>query len=148
MFREPGRLTLPADPDAAEPILAEVLHGMKNLAPDDPIVAFTTGLLFRCVVVRKRTAPDAWTTFNAMSLLGGALPGQKKYADVEPLLLKGYEGMKAREKAIPPQGKVRLTEAMERLVQLYEQTGKKDEAARWRKDLESIKAVQKREKKP
>jgi hypothetical protein len=132
LFREPGRLTLPADPDAAEPILAEVLHGMKNLAPDDPIVAFTTGLLFRCVVVRKRTAPDAWTTFNAMSLLGGALPGQKKYADVEPLLLKGYEGMKAREKSIPPQAGTRIPEAIDRLIEFYTATNKPDEAKKWR----------------
>jgi hypothetical protein len=105
-------------------------------------------ILRECLAIREKKQPDAWTTFNTQSQLGDALLVQKKYADAEPLLLKGYEGMKAREKAIPPQGKVRLTEAMERLVQLYEQTGKKDEAARWRKDLESIKAVQKREKKP
>jgi hypothetical protein len=43
--------------------------------------------------------------------------------------------MKEREKTIPPQGKPRLPEAAERLVQLYEATGKKDEAAKWRKEL-------------
>src|SRR5208283_258415 len=36
----------------------------------------------------------------------------------EPLLLAGYEGMKQRGKTIPPQGKIRLPEAIERLVQL------------------------------
>jgi hypothetical protein len=35
-----------------------------------------------------------------MSTLGGALLGQQKYADAEPLLLKGYDGMKARENTI------------------------------------------------
>ena len=39
------------------------------------------------------------------SMLGGALLGQKKYAEAEPLLLAGYEGMKARADKIPPQGK-------------------------------------------
>ena len=68
--------------------------------------------------------------------------GQKKYADAEPLLLAGYEGMKQREKAIPPQGKIRIPEAIERLVQLYEATDKKDDAARWRKELEAIRAAQ------
>ena len=48
--------------------------------------------------------------------------------------------MKQREKTIPEQGKIRLPEAVERLVQLYEATGKKDEAAKWRKELEAIKA--------
>src|SRR5262249_18165086 len=99
--------------------------------------------------LRAKTEPNAWTTFNTQSMLGGALLGQQKYADAEPLLLKGYEGMKGREKTIPPQGKIRITEALERLVQLYEATGKKDEATKWRKELEATKAAQsKEEKKP
>jgi hypothetical protein len=64
-------------------------------------------------------------------MLGGALLGQKKYADAEPLLLAGYEGMKKQEAKIPPQGTGRLTEAVERLVQLYEATGKPDEVKKW-----------------
>ena len=75
-------------------------------------------------------------TFNTRSQLGGALLGQKKYTDAEPLLLQGYEGMKQREAKIPAVGKVRLTEALEWLVQLYEATGRKDKAAEWRKKLE------------
>ncbi|MHB8736664.1 MAG: hypothetical protein ACYC6M_15285 [Terriglobales bacterium] len=68
-----------------------------------------------------------------------ALLGGKKYADAEPLLLAGYEGMKKQQAKIPPQGKVRLTEAVERLVQLYEAMDKKDDAAKWRKELEARK---------
>jgi hypothetical protein len=45
--------------------------------------------------------PDAWNTFKAQSMLGGALLGQQKYAATEPLLLTGYEGMKKREARIP-----------------------------------------------
>ena len=75
--------------------------------------------------------------------------GQKNYADAEPLLLTGYEGMKQREKTIPEQGKIRLPEAVERLVQLFEATGKTVEAAKWRKELEAIKAgLKKVEEKP
>ena len=47
--------------------------------------------------------------------------------------------MKQREKTIPPRGRVRLTEALQRLVQLYDATGKKDDAAKWRKELEATK---------
>ena len=83
-------------------------------------------------------------TFNTESLLGGSLLGQKKYAEAEPLLLSGYAGLKEREKTIPPPGKVRLPEAAERLAQLYEATGKKDEAAKWRKELEAARAAQKK----
>jgi hypothetical protein len=69
-------------------------------------------------------------------MLGGALLGQKKYAEAEPLLLQGYEGMKQREARISATGKFGLTKALERLVQLYEATGQKDKAAEWRKKLE------------
>jgi tetratricopeptide (TPR) repeat protein len=93
-------------------------------------------LLRECWTLYQQKAPDAWFTFVTQSLLGGSLLGQKKYAEAEPLLLKGYEGMKQREKTIPLQGKTRLPEAVERLVQLYEATGKKDEAARWRTEVE------------
>jgi hypothetical protein len=92
-------------------------------------------VLRECLVIREKAEPDAWTTFNTKSMLGGALLGQKKYADAEPLLLAGYEGLKQREKTIPPQGNTRIPEAIERLVQLYEATGNKDAAAKWRKEL-------------
>jgi uncharacterized protein (DUF2384 family) len=62
-------------------------------------------------------------------------PGIANYADAEPLLLAGYERMKQREAKIPPQGKVRLTEAAERLVSVYDAWGKPAEAAKWRKVL-------------
>ncbi len=61
--------------------------------------------------------------------------GQKKFADAEPLILAGYEGMKARESKIPAPDTPRLTEAAERVVQLYEAWGKKDKAAEWRAKL-------------
>ena len=89
-------------------------------------------LLRECLAIREKAQPDFWATFNTQSSLGGALLGQQKYAEAEPLLLKGYEGMKAREKTIPPQGSVRIPEALDRLVELYTATGKPDEAKKWR----------------
>jgi hypothetical protein len=40
------------------------------------------------------------------------------------------------------QSKSRLRGALELLVQLYEATGNKDEAAKWRKELQSLPAKQ------
>ena len=105
-------------------------------------------LLRECLAIREKTQPDAWSTFNTQSSLGGALLGQKKYADAEPLLRAGYEGLKQREKTIPEQGKVRIPEAIERLVRLYEATGKKDDAAKWRKKLEEANVTPKPAAKP
>ena len=76
-------------------------------------------------------------------MLGNSLLGQKKYEDAEALLKEGYEGMKAREKTIPPQGQACLTEALEGLVQLYVVTSNTEEAERWRKELAGRKAPEK-----
>lgn len=55
------------------------------------------------------------------------------------VLLVGYEGMKQREANIPQEGMARLTEALERLAQLYDSWGKKDKADEWRKRWEAAK---------
>jgi eukaryotic-like serine/threonine-protein kinase len=96
--------------------------------------------LRECLTIREKALPDDWATSYARSLLGGALLGEQKFNDAEPLLLQAYEGMKQRQKMSPPQGKARMIEAGERLVRQYEATNKKDEAAKWRKDLDAIKS--------
>jgi hypothetical protein len=89
----------------------------------------------RCLERREKTQPDDWSAFNTRSQLGGTLVGQKKFAEAEPFILAGYEGMKAREAKIPATSKRRLTEAALRVVELYEDWGKKDRAAEWRSKL-------------
>jgi serine/threonine protein kinase/tetratricopeptide (TPR) repeat protein len=146
-YQEDGQL------DRAEPLYREFLEqARKQPGPDHP---YTAGLmdqlglnllrqkkhadaeplLRECLDIRAKKQPDGWLTFNTKSMLGGALLGQKKFAEAEPLLKDGYEGMKQRAAVIPPEGKARLAEALERLVRLYEATGKMEEAARWRKEL-------------
>ena len=71
--------------------------------------------------------------------------GQKKFADAEPLILAGYEGMMARHVKIPASGKPRLNDAAQRVVQLYEDWGKKDKAAEWRAKLAKAPAEAKRQ---
>ncbi len=58
-------------------------------------------VLRECLAIREKAQPDEWSTFNTRSLLGDSLLGQKKYAEAEPLIVSGYEGMKAREAKIP-----------------------------------------------
>jgi hypothetical protein len=104
-------------------------------------------LLRECLAIRVKTQSEHWTTFNTQSMLGGALLGQKQYADAEPLLLAGYAGMKKQDAKIPPQAKVRLVEAVERLVQLYEALDKQDEAAKWRAERQAIQSTEKQPEK-
>ena len=85
-----------------------------------------------CLRIRQEMMPDDWLTYNAMCLLGRSLAGQARFADAEPLLLDGHQGMIAREKSIPAPGKVRITEALDAIIQLYEDWDKPEEAQRWR----------------
>ena len=114
-----------------------VLLQLKAYAEAEP-------LLRECLAIREKTQPDLWNTFTAKSMLGEALRGEKKYAEAESLLIAGYEGMKQREATIPPQGKDRLPEALEHLVQFYEAIGKPDEAAKWRSKLETSSVTDRR----
>ena len=53
------------------------------------------------LAIREKSLPEEWSTSYTRSLLGGSLLGQGKFAEAEPLILSGYEGMKAREAKIP-----------------------------------------------
>ncbi|MGL4423971.1 MAG: tetratricopeptide repeat protein, partial [Gemmataceae bacterium] len=136
--------------EKAAPLLKDFTAGMRQQFPkDDPrLVRLLAGvslslikcdqcivaeeMLRECLTILEKKQPEVWTTFYTNSLLGGALLGQKKYADAEPLLLKGYEGMKTREKTIPPQGNSRIPEALDRLIELYTATNKPDEVKKYR----------------
>ncbi len=99
-------------------------------------------LLRECLTIREKTQPDVWSTFNTQSLLGAALLGQKKYGEAEPLLWKGFEGMKQREKTIPPPAITRLPEAIDRLVELFTATDKPNEVKTWQAERAKYPAAQ------
>ena len=101
-------------------------------------------VLGECLTMQNDLAPDEWQTFHIRSLLGGALLGQKKYDEAEPLLLAGYEGLKARVAKAPDDG-MGLSQAIERLVQLYTEWEKPDQAAAWQQKLDEYKNREKNE---
>jgi serine/threonine protein kinase/tetratricopeptide (TPR) repeat protein len=122
------RLKLPGDDLNVATTLASLGWGL--LETRQPAEA--EALLRESLAIREVKAPDAWSTFNTKSRLGGALMAQDKSAEAEPLLLGGYEGMKQREGAMRPREKRRLTEAAERLVRFYEATNQPEKAKVWR----------------
>jgi tetratricopeptide (TPR) repeat protein len=102
-------------------------------------------LLGRSLAIREKKVPDDWSTFSTKSALGAALMGQKQYDKAEPLLFDGYHGMRQREDKIPTTvRKNRLVDALDRLVQLYDNWNKPDEAAKWRKELDFRKSSDKK----
>jgi tetratricopeptide (TPR) repeat protein len=93
-----------------------------------------------CLAIREKAEPDAWTTYQARSLLGAVLLGRGRYADAEPLLRAGYYGLKQRADRIPPQARPRLGEALDRLIAWAEATGRGDEANAWREERAKLTA--------
>lgn len=123
-----ARAALPPGSPQLAGMLAQaglLLLKTKNWAEAEAVVR-------EALTIREAKEPDDWRTFNTKSMLGGALLGQKKYADTEPLLKAGYEGMKQRAEKIPPEGKDRLIEALDRLIELAEVTGKVQDAKMWK----------------
>ena len=82
----------------------------------------------------RKKQPDDWQGFRAESLLGSSLTGQKKYAEAEPLLLEGYQGMLARKDRMTAGDWYHLDRAREWIVQLYQAWGKPEKAAEWKKN--------------
>lgn len=85
--------------------------------------------------ILQRKEPNDHQTCDAQALLGRTLLAQGKYAEAEPLLLQGYDGMKRRAAGRSSDAQRQLRAAARALVQLYEAWGKPVQAAHWRQEL-------------
>jgi hypothetical protein len=109
-------------------ILATVFERQGKLADAEPQCR-------ECLAIFEAKSPDHYRVFEARGLVGACLLAQKKYADAEPLLLSGYEGLKAREDTAPKVIRLKLKPTLRDLVQLYEETGRPERAAEWKQKL-------------
>jgi tetratricopeptide (TPR) repeat protein len=107
----------------------EKMLGRKRQTDAEPI-------LRECLAILQKKMPGDWTRFHAQSLLGEALLAQKNYAEAEPVLIEGYDGLKARQGQIPPlYARHHVAEAGKRIVQLYEAWGRAEKVDEWRTKL-------------
>jgi serine/threonine protein kinase/tetratricopeptide (TPR) repeat protein len=86
---------------------------------------------------REKATPASWSRFDTQSMLGGALAGQRRYDEAERLILDGYDGMQKQASSIPAYNRDSLTDAGQRIVDLYTASGKPAQAAEWRNRLAS-----------
>jgi tetratricopeptide (TPR) repeat protein len=95
--------------------------------------------LRQCLAIRQQQQPEGWTTYNIQVLLGEILLLEQKYAEAEPFLKRGYEGLKASTDAIPPEARSqRLTEAVARLIALYTALKRPEEVQAWQAERQRI----------
>jgi serine/threonine protein kinase/tetratricopeptide (TPR) repeat protein len=80
-----------------------------------------------------KNQPDGWVRFRTESLLGASLAGLKKYAEAEPLLTEGYQGLVARKDRMSITDGYYRDRAHEWLMQLYRALGKREKLEEWSK---------------
>ena len=123
-----ARKTLPKDSPELAGMLAQIglsLLQQKKWTEAEP-------LLRECLAIREKTQPDVWSTFNTKSMLGGALAGPeeiRRSRTAAPGRLRGDEA--AREDDPADQAQRRLTEALDRLIDLSTATNKPDDVKKW-----------------
>ena len=99
--------------------------------------AEATPLLREGLRLSEKQDVDAGYRLYVMNLLGASLAGQKNYDDAEPLLIESCQGLQQHQASLPPylNAPRRITESLERLVQLYDAWGKPAQAADWKQKL-------------
>ena len=122
-------------PDTPRPQIFDSLRALTKCQLGQKKYADAEKDLREMVEILKQILPDHWLAFEARSLLGESLLGQKKYDEAEKNLLDGYKGLEERSKQIPKEDQDCLSEAGDRLVRLYEEWGKPQEAESWRVKL-------------
>jgi serine/threonine protein kinase/tetratricopeptide (TPR) repeat protein len=92
-------------------------------------------VLREALSIRRATKPDAWETLHTQSMLGTVLVRAKKYDAAEALLPQAYEGLKAREKSLPPGRADYLIVPLQWLVELHTATNKPELVKKWQAEL-------------
>jgi tetratricopeptide (TPR) repeat protein len=92
-------------------------------------------ILRKCLAVFEAKQAGDWSTFYARSLLGASLRQQGQYAQAEPLLISGYDGLTTRKAQIPPALRTQVEEVGGWIVELYRAWGKSKAASQWSRKL-------------
>jgi len=125
------RAKLPADSPELTGNLA-MLGVTLVKAGDDASLTEAEPLLTEAIAQREKQFPAGhWRIAEAAGAMGELRLKQKNYADAEPLLRQRAEALDREPSGLPAKKRA----AIQPLIDLYESTGKPDEAAKWRAKL-------------
>jgi hypothetical protein len=91
-------------------------------------------------LVPDRGSSDPVENISAATFIGDTADQDSADAD-RHLLLSGYRGLEERLAEIPKSGLPRVFQALERIIQLYEETEKPDEVMKWSMRLETFRSA-------
>jgi non-specific serine/threonine protein kinase/serine/threonine-protein kinase len=137
----------------AVPLLREALPAQRKALPEKHLAITRTlaalgdalsqtgaakegePLLRECLSTRREVLPAGdWQTSLAESLLGGCLVAQRRFEEAEPMLVGSYQVLHDAAD-VPPE---RVRSAAERVIRLYDESHKPEQAAVWRKKLAEL----------
>jgi hypothetical protein len=125
----------PASPAYAAELasLGVNLMAQGRYADAEPVVR-------ECLTIAAALNANPWVSLALQSLLGHCLLGQRRYAHAEWWLLQSWTGLQQLQAQKPSPGvQGSLAETADRLILLYDQWQKPEQAAKWRKELQKVK---------
>jgi tetratricopeptide (TPR) repeat protein len=142
-YRQQGK------PERAEPLFAAVAESRsRTLGVRNSSTAFAWYSLGEVRVDQQKYAaaeqplrtaisvfeaiPDNWGRYGSKSLLGASLLGQRKYAEAEPFLVSGYEGLLRFHETIASSERGLFPKAKDWILQLYRESNRQEKAIEWR----------------
>jgi non-specific serine/threonine protein kinase/serine/threonine-protein kinase len=130
------RVLGPANPDTLGDMvsLAELRIEQKKYGDAEP-------LLREALANYEKTAPGSWPHLRSQVLLGSSLAAQGRFAEAEPLLVDGYNGMTGQTEQIPFEFRSTIDRTLQQIVQMYEHWEKPEKAAAWRNKQFAIQAT-------
>ena len=109
-----------------------VLASLGRLRMAERKYAEAEALLREALAGQEKKDASGWQRYDIQSMLGATLAAQGKFADAEPLLAAGYQGLTERKSTIPFENRSATEQAGERVVRLYQDWSKPEIAAEWR----------------
>jgi tetratricopeptide (TPR) repeat protein len=111
----------------------ELINQSESLMEERRFIE-AAAVLRGCLAMRRKALPQGhWLISDAKSRLGGAIAGEGKFVEAEPLLLESYTAL-SRAPLVSVDYK---RQAIERIIRLYESWEKPEQASEWRQRLES-----------
>ncbi|MGA3190483.1 MAG: tetratricopeptide repeat protein [Bryobacteraceae bacterium] len=120
---------------AKHPNTLDVMASLGEVEIQQEKYALAEPLVREALVNWEAAGPANWMRYYGQALVGASLAGQNRFAEAEPLLLSGYQGLLERQTTIPIIRRRVVNEAGQRVAQLYRDWGQPEKAREWEENV-------------
>jgi non-specific serine/threonine protein kinase/serine/threonine-protein kinase len=94
-------------------------------------------LLRQTLSAYEKSSPNEWQRYYCQGLLGASLMRQKQFAEAEPLLLAGFDGLSQHETELAFDERKYIQSTGEQVAELYSRWGNSEKASEWTRKLQA-----------